>query len=543
MRFLAIPGHATKNKPIRSKKGVAMHLTMQKGFIGVLAYFALTAGAFAQSVSPGRGQLLDQTTTLRVSAGALANLLTSTDTGRQLMQVAGTPACDLEVVYFRYATIGGANESTNASAALMIPSGGPACSGPRPTMLYAHGTTTYRNFNIADLTQTDKSNGDGASEGLAVAAIYAAQGYIVVASNFAGYSGSGLTYHPYLNAAQQSADMIDSLTAGRVAMGGTNSGKLTWENGKLFVTGYSQGGYVAMATQRALQAAGVNVTAGSMGSGPYALGAMGDALAMGEVDIGSPVFTTLVATSYQHAYGNLYGSPGDLYEPAYVPGIEQLLPSMTSIDILIGKGKLPATALFSLTPPAPQFASLTPPTSSPFVPAVLAPVFALGFGNGNLMRNEYRLSMLRDQLVNPDGAFPNTTAAMAPAANPAAPLRQAFKRNDMRNWTPSSPVQLCGGNADPTVFFFNATIQQAYWKNAKVPAKLTTVLDVDASITGANDPYAAIKQGFVAAKAALAVQAVAGGATDGGTSAVIESYHDQMAPFCMVAARTFFGNF
>jgi len=459
------------------------------------------------------------------------------------MQVAGTPVCDLEVVYFRYGTIGGANESTNASAALMISSGGLACSGPRPTMLYAHGTTTYRNFNIADLTQTDKNNGDGASEGLAVAAMYAAQGYIVVASNYAGYSGSGLTYHPYLNAAQQSADMIDSLTAGRAAMGRTNSGKLTWDNGKLFVTGYSQGGYVAMATQRALQAAGVNVTAASMGSGPYTLGAMGDALVAGEVDIGSTVFTTLVATSYQHAYGNLYASPGDFYEAAYVPGIEQLLPSVTSIDALIGKGKLPETALFGVTAPAPQFASLTPPTSPPLVPSELTSVFALGFGTGNLVRNAYRLSILQDELVNPDGAYPNTTVAMAPAANPTHPLRQAFMRNDLRNWTPNSPVQLCGGHADPTVFFFNATVEQAYWKGAKVSGKLTAVLDVD-SIAGANDPYAAIKHGFATAKATLAAQAIAGGATDGGASAVIEAYHSNLvAPFCMAAARTFFGNF
>jgi len=521
-----------------------MHLNRQKGLVAVLAFFALTTGAFAQSASVARGRLLDQTTTLRVSASALAKLLASTDAGRQLMQVAGTPACDLEVVYFRYGTIGGANERTNASGALMIPAGGPACSGPRPTMLYAHGTTTYRNFNIADLTQRDRHNGDGATEGLAVAAIYAAQGYIVVASNYAGYSGSGLTYHPYLNAAQQSADMIDSLAAGRAALGRSDSQRRTWENGKLFVTGYSQGGYVAMATQRALQAAGVKVTAGSMGSGPYALGAMGDALVAGEVNIGSTVFTTLVATSYQQAYGNLYRRPGDFYEPAYAPGIEQLLPSTTPIDVLIGKGRLPATALFSLTPPALQFASLTPPTSPPLVPAVLTPIFALGFGDANLVRNEYRLGLLQDELVNPDGAFPHTTAAMAPASNPGTPLRQAFKRNDLRNWTPSSPVQLCGGYADPTVFFFNATIQQAYWKNAKVPAKLISVLDVDASISGANDPYAAIKQGFASAKAALAAQAVAEGATDGGVSAVIEAYHGELvAPFCMAAARAFFGNF
>ncbi|CAG2127341.1 hypothetical protein LMG31506_00449 [Cupriavidus yeoncheonensis] len=521
-----------------------MNPIKRKHCIAALACLTLSAGAFAQSVHGLRGQLLDQTTTLRVSAGALANLLGSSHAGRQLMRVAGTPACALEIVYFRYGTIGGANETTNASAALMIPSGGPACSGPRPTMLYAHGTTTYRHFNIADLAQADKKNGDGASEGLAVAAMYAAQGYIVIASNYAGYSGSGLAYHPYLNAAQQSADMIDSLTAGRVAIGRAASRKLTWDSGKLFVTGYSQGGYVAMATHRALQAAGVNVTAAAMGSGPYALGAMGDALVAGEVDIGSTVFTALVATSYQHAYGNLYGSPGDLYEPAYAHEIERLLPSMTSIDALIGKRKLPAAALFSLSAPAPQFAALTPPTSSPITPADLTPIFALGFGHGNLVRNEYRLSMLQDGLVHPDGAFPNATVAMAPAASPAHPLRQAFMRNDLRNWTPNAPVQLCGGHNDPTVFFFNATVEQAYWKNAKVPQTLTTVLDVDASVAGTDDPYAAIKQGFASAKATLAAQAVAGGATDGGASAVIEAYHgDLVAPFCMAAARTFFGSF
>jgi hypothetical protein len=132
---------------------------------------------------------------------------------------------------------------------------------------------------------------------------------------------------------------------------------------------------------------------------------------------------------------------------------------------------------------------------------------------------------------------------MAPAASPAQPLRQAFKRNDLRNWVPRSPVLLCGGHLDPTVFFFNAEIEEAYWKNAKVAAGLTSVLDVD-SAPGANDPFAAVKAGFAQTKAAVAAQAVQAGATDGGMSAVLEAYHgDIVAPFCMAAARGFFGNF
>ncbi|MDF3882837.1 alpha/beta hydrolase family protein [Cupriavidus basilensis] len=531
-----------------------MRLTMQKAGFAALMCCAVSAGVVAQSASwcgggscngnnSGRGQLLGQKTTLRLSASALTGFLNASDSGRQLLQIAGTPTCDLEIVYFRYRTIGGAREATNASGALMIP-GGSACSGPRPTLMYAHGTTTYRNYNLADLTQEDAGNGDGALEGISVAAMYAAQGYIVVASNYAGYAGSDLSYHPYLNADQQSADMIDSLRAARVALSNADARKAARENGKLFITGYSQGGHVAMATHRALQAAGINVTAASTGSGPYALAATGDALIAGEVNLGATVFTTLVATSYQNAYGNLYRRPGDFYEPAYVRGIEDLLPSVTPIDSLIGNGELPATALFSPRTPAPQFASLTPPASPPLAPPELTAFFTLGFGRPHLVRNTYRLSLLEDQLVNPDGAFPATTVAMAPATSPATPLRQAFKRNDLRNWAPRVPVQLCGGRLDPMVYFFNATVQQAYWQNAKVPAQLTSVLDVDAPISGPGDPYAAIKQGFALAKATLAAQAVAEGAMDGGASAVLQAYHDELvAPFCMVAARGFFQNF
>lgn len=508
------------------------------------ASFVVQAGSTCSGLSCFfRGQLVEQRTSLRLSAADFTKLLGTNATGQQLLQVAGTPRCDIEIKYFRYLTIGGAGEPTMSSAALMTPGGGASCTGARPLMLYAHGTTTYRNYNIADITQTDAANGDGAGEGIAVAAIYAAQGYIVVASNYAGYSGSPLPYHPYLNGDQQSADMIDSLHAARLAMALPDPANKTRENGKLFVTGYSQGGYVALATHRALQAAGIKVTASAPGSGPYALGAMADALVQGEVDLGSTIFTVLVTTSYQHAYGNIYRKPGDFFEAAYAPGIESLLPSVVSMDKLFAQGKLPETQLFSLQSPAPAFDSLTPPHTPPLAPPQLVPLFALGFGASNLVRNSYRLSMLEDQIANPDGAYPTSTAAMAPAANPAQPLRQAFKRNDLRNWVPRSPVLLCGGHLDPTVFFFNAAIEQAYWKSANVAPGLTSVLDVD-SAASANDPFAAVKAGFAQAKAAVAAQAMQAGANDGGLSAVLQNYHaDIVAPFCMVAARGFFNNF
>src|SRR5574337_801139 len=415
---------------------------------------------------------------------------------------------------------------SNASGALMVPAGDAAgCGGPRPVVLYAHGTATERGYNIADITEPTRP---GASEGTLLAAMYAAQGFIVVAPNYAGYDVSRLGYHPFLNADQQSKEMIDALSAARKALPRI-SGQ---DGGQLLVAGYSQGGHVAMATHRALQAANQPVTASAPMSGPYALGAFVDAVYYGNVNLASTVFTPLLATSYQKAYGNIYAQPSDMFEAAYASGIETLLPSTTPIDALFAQGKLPQTALFSSTPPAPAFASITPPTQPP----ELAPLFALGFGANNLIRNSARLAYLQDAIANPDGAVPSVTTG-AQAVAPQHPLRQAFKANDLRNWAPRRPVLLCGGNADPTVFYgVNTTLMQGLWSAPSplaLPPGLLTVLDVDSAGGGAADPFAAVKAGFAQAKAGVAAQ--------GGANAVAQAYHGSLVPpFCNVAARAFF---
>jgi hypothetical protein len=150
--------------------------------------------------------------------------------------------------------------------------------------LYAHGTTTDRAFNIANMQN---------AETLLLAALFASQGYVVVAPNYAGYDTSTLAYHPYLIADQQSKDMIDALKAARTALP-LASATLTKDSGQLFITGYSQGGYVAMATHRAMQTAGMKVTASVPMSGPYALAAFVDAVFYGEVNGGAPVSSTFL---------------------------------------------------------------------------------------------------------------------------------------------------------------------------------------------------------------------------------------------------------
>jgi alpha/beta superfamily hydrolase len=474
---------------------------------------AVLAGAGCQKVhdggspapAPQRGQLL-QTPPRLVAAfvpAALSALLETSPLGQILLRLAYTPLCTVTAYQLDYETVDPAADLTPASGVLMVPSGGSGCGGGRPIVLYAHATATDRNYNIADLTAGDND------EGLILAAIFAAEGYIVIAPNYVGYDSSTLPYHPYLNADQQSKDMIDALAAGRKAIALLSAATSTSDGGKLFVTGYSQGGYVAMAAHRAMQTNGIAVTASAPMSGPYALAAFADAVFQGQVNLSAVTNVTLLASSYQHAYGNVYAAAADMFAQPYAAGIDTLLPSTVPVSQLQGQNKLPS-ALFSSAPPDPSFAAFTPAVSPP----QLAPVFAEGFGSQFLIANSYRLSYLQDAAANP--------------GNPANGFRLDLKTNDLRTWVPGSPVLLCGGSSDPTVFFFNTQLMQSYWA-AAAPGAPFTVLDVESETA------------FAAAVALVRANAIAGGATDNGDSAVSDAYHAGLVPpFCLSAAKAFF---
>jgi acetyl esterase/lipase len=468
--------------------------------------------------------------------------------GQQLLQLTGAPTCGIDFYYIKFYTLGGAGEVTMSSGALMVPTGAaPACSGPRPIVLYAHGTQTNKALNLADITNTSNT------EGALIAAMFAAQGYIVVAPNYAGYDISTLGYHPFLNAAQQSGEMIDALSAARTALPKTFAAS-TKDNGKLFVTGYSEGGHVAMATQRALQAAGATVTAAAPMSGPYAMEAFVDAVFYGQVNVGSTIFSPLLTTSYQKAYGNIYTATTDIYSATYATGIDTLLPSVTPIDSIIASGKLPQLALFDSTTPVVTIPG--DPTTSAELTAALAvphdpnnpetPLFAAGFGEPSLITNNYRVSYVLDAAANPDGALPTPKAGVPLAAvAPTQTFRKAAYVNDMRNgaWAPMEPTLLCGGDQDPTVFFsVNTQVMQAFWSG--LPAGLVTVLDVGGTPAA---PFAAIQTGFQTSEAQLFAfyQTAAGGGLSPAAAEeqIVAGYHTNVAPFCSLAARFFFSQF
>jgi hypothetical protein len=473
--------------------------------------------------------------------------LTAISGGSKLLQLTGNPTCGVDFYYIKYWTRGALNEATESSGALMVPTGAaPACSGPRPIVLYSHGTQFLKTANIADIT--DPNN----TEGALIAAMFAAQGYIVVAPNYAGYDISTLGYHPFLNAAQQSGEMIDALTAARTALPTTFAAS-TSDNGKLFVTGYSEGGYVAMATERAMETAGMMVTAAAPMSGPYALEALFDTVIFGSVDLGSTLFTPLVTSSYQHAYSNVYTTPSEFYSSTYANGIETILPSTQSTTQLISAGLLPQLALFDSTPPMvsvpnnpTQSAALTTALSVPAVTSELTFLYAAGFGNPYLVNNNVRVNYALDEAADPDGIASGSSALAA--SPPTNGLRKDLYMNDMRNggWAPTAPTLLCGGENDPTVFFAADTgVMESFWAN--LPAGTVTVLDVDPA-SGPSGVFAPLQAAFQASQASqLAyLQTPAGGGLSAEAAAIqmVENYHGTaVPPFCSLAARYFFASF
>lgn len=434
------------------------------------------------------------------------------DAGRPgLTAITGVPKCAITTYYMKYGTVGGKGEATDATGAVLVPSGtDPACSGARPVLLYAHGTTTDKRFNMANVREN--------SESTLVASMYAAQGFIVVAPNYAGYDDSSLKYHPYLNADQQANDMIDALRAARKAFPGMN----VTAADKLVITGYSQGGHVAMATQRAMQlnyASEFKVTAVAGMSGPYAMSLFVDATTAGSPNLGGTLFFPLLTSSWQNSYGNLYTSASDVYEARYATGIETLLPSTLTQTELITTGKLPQTALFA----------------KDSLPGPSTPAFAAFFGDNNLVKSSFRTAALADAQARPCNVNPADPLNCTPANG----LRIDAKRNDLRTYVPNVPVMLCGGNSDPTVYWVNAQATAGYFQAKGLPAAALTVLDVDSAPTGAADPFAAAKVGFAQNKTATINAAIA--AKTDPAVAVATAYHGSLVPpFCQAAARAFF---
>ena len=430
--------------------------------------------------------------------------------GGVILDALGSPKCGVDIYHYTYNTLGGKGEATTASAALFVPTGAAStCLGARPLLIDLHGTDPRKSLNLANFNEEETQ--------LSIA-FFAAHGYITIMPNYAGYDTSSLPYHPYLNADQQSQDVIDAIEAGKKVLAAVSTS--TKENGKLFLTGYSQGGYVAMATHRAMQARGMTVTASMPAAGSYALSSIVDMAFKGQPSDGAGLYLPMIVNSYQNSYGDLYNSASDIYTATFASNIETLVPGKLSAEDLFSSGALTP---FLFGTDAPNYSSVAPAYKSYY-----------GTPENSLVKSSYLAELLNDVIANPC----STNLANPLACTPKNKFRAAVLKNDLRNWVPTSPMLLCGGHDDSQVYFISSQDTKAYFDANG--AKTVSLLDVDSPINP-NDPYVTAKNIFLSEKNQLIKAANAAGANP--DELLREYSHDLPVDSCNIAARNFFDGF
>ena len=365
---------------------------------------------------------------LDVTSGVYAQLRASSPAADGLFQLAGTVAgtgtaagtepCQVRLHKMEYDTVGGAGEATNSTGVVMVPYGtDAACTGPRPVVLYAHGTNIDRDYDLSTII-ADPNNAAN-SEGTIMLAFYAAQGYVVVAPNYAGYADSALSYHPYVNEVQQSTEMIDALNHVR-----THASSIGADlSSKLFVSGLSQGGYVAMATHKALEAKGETVTASLSASGPYVISKFLDTVMGGYVNGGATTFAPMYLTALDRAHDIYDDTPTEVYA---VAGSDNIFPNPGAND-----DGYPVNALFS-------------ENSQPPLPAGAYPLGYAGqgapFDTNHVLTDTFR----SDYLAATPGSVGNAVKELAIAG-------------DLNDWQPAAPLVMCAAANDPVVYYTQNT--------------------------------------------------------------------------------------
>jgi pimeloyl-ACP methyl ester carboxylesterase len=341
-----------------------------------------------------------------------------------LIGLSGKAKCDVKVVALNYLTPGAKGEQSNASGVLLLPTG-TDCTSPAPLVAYAKGTDVIKTRTLANPADSET--------GL-LAAMYAAQGYAVVATDYLGFAKSTYSYHPYLHAASEATSVIDSIRAARNASQVLGASL----NGKVMLTGYSQGGHSSMAAHREIEknlSGEFNVVAGAHLAGPYN---MSGSMKLTDAIAGYQFFVPYLITAWQKVYGTLYSDVKTAFKTPYSDYIETLLPSPTlNYTTLVTSGKLPGI-------------------------------------NGETP-NQARDAMFQASFVSD---IQN---------NPNSPVLAAAKMNDLLDWTPKSQVLLCGGKNDPTV---PPAVHQVVMKAAfdAKGLKNVTSVDVDPYIQAAYGP-------------------------------------------------------
>ena len=185
------------------------------------------------------------------STAQLRSRFTGATAALQLFVRYGIKAYRLE-----YTTTDTDGKTIKASGALIVPNATTAV----PMLSMQHGTIT----SDSDAPSNFQSN----SEAYTYGSVFASQGYIIAAPDYIGYGASKNLPHTYEHRNGLATASLDMLRAAKEFL---NSQNINWDK-RLFIAGYSEGGYATMALQKKIEeetTSEFNLIASSCGAGAY----------------------------------------------------------------------------------------------------------------------------------------------------------------------------------------------------------------------------------------------------------------------------------
>lgn len=256
------------------------------------------------------------------------------------------PLIQYDVDFYKftyYTTLNGSK--ILASGLLGIPKNTPAA----PALLSAqHGTI----FADADAPSNFPNTFSGFEIG-------ASAGFVTVIPDFIGYGVSKDIVHPYYDMQSSGTAVVDMIKAAKYYL----QTQHTAISNKLFLLGYSEGGYVTMAAQKEIEtnkSHNLTVTAAAEGAGGYDLNTMLAKVATVPT-YATPSFLALFIQSYNTTYS--FNRPyADYFMPVYAAKIPGLLDGtktgdQINLELNTSPSALLSTAFYSsLTNPAAETA-------------------------------------------------------------------------------------------------------------------------------------------------------------------------------------------
>ena len=162
----------------------------------------------------------------------------------------------IKVYRLEYTTTNTDGKTIKASGALIIPTATTAL----PLLSMQHGTITS--------DDDAPSNFGSGSEAYSFGSVFSSQGYIIAAPDYIGYGASKDLPHTYEQRNGLATAALDMLRATRDFL---SDQAINWDK-RLFVAGYSEGGYATMSLQKKIEeetGSEFNLVASSCGAGAY----------------------------------------------------------------------------------------------------------------------------------------------------------------------------------------------------------------------------------------------------------------------------------